>query len=264
MIKINNLYFSYVKNEYAIKDLNLDIPKGQFLTILGHNGSGKSTLSKLLVGLLMPDSGEIYVDNIKLSGDTLNDVRKKIGIVFQNPDNQFVGVTVAHDIAFGLENRRVPREEMLELVDKYIKKVDMSEFYKTEPQKLSGGQKQRVAIAGVLALNTDVIIFDESTSMLDPEGTLEIIELIKGLKGNKTIISITHDMDFAKISDRIVVLNEGKLILDGTPEEVFSKTDLLKLAKLDIPFNLKLYNEALKNNLRKEVLDALWELNLRK
>ena len=267
MISVKDIHFLYNKETYAIKGVSFDIPEGQWVSIIGHNGSGKSTLSKLLNGLVRANKGEILIDGEPINDDTINNIRKKIGIVFQNPDNQFIGVTVKHDIAFGLENRCIKRDEMEDIILEYAKKVEMDKFLKMEPNKLSGGQKQRVAIAGVLACNPSIIIFDESTSMLDPEGVNEITSLIESLKGSRTIITITHDLNLAAKSDRILVLNEGHLVSDDVPEETFKKIDLLKKAKLDIPFNLKVYNNALNNekiNNKKELMDLLWELSLAK
>lgn len=264
MIQVNNLTYIYQKKDLALDDISFEIKDGEFVSILGHNGSGKSTLSKILVGLLEPTKGNVKINNLDLNEKNINEIRKNVGIVFQNPDNQFVGVSVKHDIAFGMENREIPRDEMLRRIDEYIKKVDMERYIDAEPHTLSGGQKQRVAIAGILALNTDIIILDEATSMLDPEGVIEIKELIKSLKGKKTIISITHDLDFARLSDRVIVLRDGKIIKDCTPDEAFNDIESLQSSRLDIPFNLKLYNEAKKNNLNKDVVDALWELNLKK
>lgn len=190
-----------------------------------------------LVGILAPQKGSIYYDDIELTEKTVDKIRNRVGIVFQNPDNQFVGVNVKYDIAFGLENRCVPRSEMQKLIVEYATKVGMQDYLLREPQTLSGGQKQRVAIAGILALNTDVIILDEATSMLDPQGTREIIALIKELKEkyHKTIITITHDLDLARLSDRIIVMKEGNIIADDVPGKIFEQSDLLKSSKLDMP-----------------------------
>lgn len=219
-----------------------------------------------LVGILAPQKGSIYYDDIELTEKTVDKIRNRVGIVFQNPDNQFVGVNVKYDIAFGLENRCVPRSEMQKLIVEYATKVGMQDYLLREPQTLSGGQKQRVAIAGILALNTDVIILDEATSMLDPQGTREIIALIKELKEkyHKTIITITHDLDLARLSDRIIVMKEGNIIADDVPGKIFEQSDLLKSSKLDMPFNLKLYKEVEANsklNSNKELMEALWKLN---
>ena len=195
-------------------------------------------------------------------------VRKDMGIVFQNPDSQFVGITVKDDIAFGLENRRVSTEEMIDAVNKYSEKVGMKDFLDRNPEELSGGEKQRVAIAGILAMNTELIIFDEATSMLDPKGVREIIALIKKLKGQKTIISITHNLDEANFADRVIVLNKGKITLDGKPEDVFKQFDKLKEAGLDILNNMKLIDKINNSNIdecnKKVIEDALWELSFPK
>ncbi len=267
-IEIEKLHFSYDQKNEAIKDVNLVVEEGKWIAVVGHNGSGKSTLAKLLVGLLEADSGTIKVDGLLLNEKNLNEIRKKIGIVFQNPDNQFVGVTVKHDIAFGLENQQIPRELMVELVDKYATLVGMKENIDKEPHQLSGGQKQRVAIAGALAMNQEVMIFDEATSMLDPVGKKDIIEFIISLnkKYNKTLLTITHDLEFARKADIIVVMNEGSIVLSGHPDEIFKHTKLLKDIDLDIPFGLKIHESAsedpqLKNN--EKLVEALWAYSLK-
>lgn len=266
MIRVNDLDYSYSQQDHALKGISFEVKDQEWLSILGHNGSGKSTISKLLVGILVPQKGSIYYDDIELTEKTVDKIRNRVGIVFQNPDNQFVGVNVKYDIAFGLENRCVPRSEMQKLIVEYATKVGMQDYLLREPQTLSGGQKQRVAIAGILALNTDVIILDEATSMLDPQGTREIIALIKELKEkyHKTIITITHDLDLARLSDRIIVMKEGNIIADDVPGKIFEQSDLLKSSKLDMPFNLKLYKEVEVNsklNSNKELMEALWKLN---
>ena len=267
MVKIKDLNFSYKKDNIVIDNISLNIDEGEFVCILGHNGSGKSTLAKLLVGLLRADSGEIYINDQLLTEESVDELRTHIGIVFQNPDNQFVGVTVKDDIAFGLENRQYAREDMLTLIDRYSKLVGMENFLEYNPENLSGGEKQRVAIAGVLAYNPNIIIFDESTSMLDPKGIREVNEVIDSLKGTKTIIAITHNLKEAINADRIIVMNEGKIILNGKPEDVFKEKDILKSSKLDILESMKLIelienNKELKN--KEGIEELLWELTFQK
>lgn len=267
MVKVKNLKFAYKDDNLVIKDVSLSINKGEFVCILGHNGSGKSTLAKLLVGLLKSDSGEIYINGKLLTEDSVDELRAEIGIVFQNPDNQFVGVTVKDDIAFGLENRRYAREDMLKLIDEFSKLVGMEKFLEANPETLSGGEKQRVAIAGILAYNPNIIIFDEATSMLDPRGIREVNEVINSLKGQKTIIAITHNLREAINADRIIVMNDGKIVLDGKPEEVFKEKEILKQAKLDILESMKLIEliEDAKNlKYKKEIEEILWELTFQK
>ncbi|MCF7930983.1 MAG: energy-coupling factor transporter ATPase [Acholeplasmataceae bacterium] len=264
MIKVSDLSFSYNSVDEALKHVNLEISKGSWVSILGHNGSGKSTLSKLLVGLLSPSDGEIYIDGMRLDEEHIVEIRKKIGIVFQNPDNQFVGVTVKHDIAFGLENQCIPHDQMVDKINHYATLVGMEAFLSKEPHQLSGGQKQRVAIAGALAMEQDIMILDEATSMLDPEGTQEIINLIKVLNKDldKTIITITHDLSFAAQSDYLIVLKDGEVILTGTPKEVFNQEELLKSSNLELPFEISLYNEVAKDKtIDSKVLEALWAYN---
>ena len=244
-IEVKNLCFSYEKGVQVIKNISFSIEKGEYVTLIGHNGSGKSTLSKLLCYLLEAESGEIFIDGILVNEKNSSKLRKTIGIVFQNPDNQFIGSTVENDIAFGLENRQVPREKMKELVLEFAEKVGMSKFLKKAPDELSGGQKQRVAIAGILALDLKIIIFDEATSMLDPEGVEDIKKLINETKAanpDLTFISITHDIEEAYMSDRVIILNKGEIYKDGKPEEVFKNEEEIKNIGLDIPFVLKVKN----------------------
>lgn len=276
MIRFENVSFSYNSNEQILDNVNFTIKNHEWVSILGHNGSGKSTLAKLMIGLnLLGENtkGQIVYDfdgeDIILSEENLNKIRKRVGIVFQNPDNQFVGYNVKYDIAFGLENHQVPREEMLKLIDEYATKVGMKDELEREPQTLSGGQKQRVAIAGILALDCDLIILDESTSMLDPEGTKEIIDLIVELKEkyHKTIITITHDLALANKSDRIIVLKDGKILKDDVPSKVFAERSLLQSSNLDMPFSLRFYHEAKGNKLLEKdekLMEALWEYHLKK
>ncbi len=243
MIEIKELKFRYDgATENALDGINVVMPKGKYIAILGHNGSGKSTLSKLLVGLYKPTEGEIIIDGIKMRINSIKDIRKKIGIIFQNPDNQFIGSSVEDDIAFGLENNCVPREEIKERIMTFSKKVGMSDFLEREPHTLSGGQKQKVAIASVLALNPEIIIFDEVTSMLDPKGKTEVLKLIKEIqeKRNKTLISITHDMDEAIQADHLLVFAKGKLIAEGSPKTILKNKEIIEIAKIDSPFIYKL------------------------
>lgn len=240
-IEVSNLSFSYTEEGNTIQDVSFSIPKGSYTTIIGHNGSGKSTIAKLIIGLLKAQSGTIRILGTELTPETVYDLRSHLGIVFQNPDNQFIGSTVADDIAFGLENHCVPQEDMQALIEKSAASVGMSDFLQAEPTHLSGGQKQRVAIAGILAMTPDIIIFDESTSMLDPQGKASINAQIKRLHDEKniTILSITHDMEEVAQSQHVIVLNHGVVEMEGTPKEVFAQEAMLKKMQLDIPFALK-------------------------
>lgn len=272
-IELKDICFSYEEDVNVLDNLSLKLSEGEMVAILGHNGSGKSTLSKIIMGLLDPSSGDIYIDGeaVCLGGvideAKYDEIRGKMGIIFQNPDNQFVGVTVQDDIAFGLENRRIERSEMAERVQKYSKLVDMEEYLLRNPENLSGGQKQRVAIAGVLAMETDLIILDEATSMLDPKGTREINEMIKKLKtlDNKTIISITHNLEEAVFADRVIVLNKGKIVLDGTPKDVLKEKDILEASGLKLIDGLDIISTLNDLNIKnkEELINALWELTFK-
>jgi energy-coupling factor transport system ATP-binding protein len=266
IIEIKDLSFSYSEDLHALTDINLEIKQGEWISILGHNGSGKSTLSKLIIGLLKADKGEIFVDGLKLSEETVHDIRRKIGIVFQNPDNQFVGVTVEDDIAFGMENLCFPQQEIQSKIAEYAEKVNMLEFLKKEPQALSGGQKQRVAIAGILAMNTDIIIFDEATSMLDPKGRASIMEYIKEInETGVTVITITHDMKEAVLSDRIVILKEGRIIACGDTIDVLNNKLILNSSNLELLLPLQLLHLLEENHQSNDKLkDILWQLSLNK
>lgn len=253
-VEVRNLSFSYdpqAKNK-TIDRVSFSIPSGSYTTVIGHNGSGKSTIAKLLLGLLEKAEGEIFIDGLELNLENLRDIRGKIGIVFQNPDNQFIGSTVRDDIAFGLENHCVPQREMDGIIEKFAARVNMSDFLNSEPTKLSGGQKQRVAIAAVLAMRHDIIVFDEATSMLDPTGKREINNLIKELHKDKrlTVISITHDIEEVAQSDNVIVVNKGKVALVGTPKEVFRNEKLMESMQLDIPFVYKVRNALRKKGIR--------------
>lgn len=244
IIELKNIDFNYQPEDAspALKDVSFSIQQGEWIAIIGHNGSGKSTLAKTINGLLLPASGTITVGGKNLNETNVWDIRKMVGMVFQNPDNQFVGSTVEDDVAFGLENQGVPRDEMLVRVKEALENVRMDSFTTREPARLSGGQKQRVAIAGVVALRPDIIILDEATSMLDPEGREEVLTTIKKIKeeSNLTVISITHDIDEAANANRILVMKEGQLVDEGTPAEIFSAgTELIQMG-LDLPFPEKL------------------------
>lgn len=272
-IEIKNLFFEYDENQKTINDVSFCVDKGSYTVILGHNGSGKSTIAKLIIGLLEASSGKIIVDGIELTEETVYEVREKVGIVFQNPDNQFIGATVRDDIAFGLENKCVPQEKMDDIICQYAGKVNMLDFLDHEPTKLSGGQKQRVAIAGILAMAPDIIILDEATSMLDPKGRREINQLVKQLNDetNMTVISISHDIEEAVNADRIVVLNNGKVVKEGSPNEILADEKLMHSLELDVPFAYKV-SKGLKEkgidvgiNLKEEELvNKLCQLNLNK
>ena len=266
-VRFNNVSFAYDEESVVLKNFNLTINDGEMVAILGHNGSGKSTIAKIMMGLLEVSSGEIYINDKLLNSDTVEECRNHMSIIFQNPDNQFVGVTVKDDIAFGLENRCMSREQMLQQIDKYIKLLNMEPYLETNPENLSGGQKQRVALAGALAMENELIIFDESTSMLDPLGTKEVIQTIKELKEkqNKTIIVITHNLEEAVFADRVMVINEGKVIISDTPQEVFKNTPLLEACGLVTLEGIEILEEIKKTNLKNKeaICEALWELTFK-
>ena len=245
-IKIENLSTSYEEDDggrtSVLKNISLDIQKGEFLAVLGHNGSGKSTLAKLLNMILEPDSGKIYIEgkditDPEMTEDDVYELRKKVGMVFQNPDNQLVATIVEDDVAFGPENIGIEPSEIRRRVDEALEVVGMSEHAKSEPARLSGGQKQRIAIAGILAMKPDCMIFDESTAMLDPLGRREIMKTIEKLNREHgiTIIMITHYMDEAARANRIVVLDDGEILMDGTPQKIFENPEKLSKCGLDVP-----------------------------
>ena len=237
--EIRHLSFAYNETKSVLHDVSFSLEEGKYYCLVGHNGSGKSTLAKCLMGLQSEFEGDIILFGLPLDRKNLFSIRSRIGIVFQNPDNQFVGSTVADDIAFGLENKRIPREKMQSIIDDFAAKTGMAEYLDREPSMLSGGQKQRVAIAGVLAMGPDLIIFDEATSMLDPKGKKEIIDLVHRLRKENpglTILSITHDVEEAARADEVLVMNKGSILIQGKPEEVFSRIDDLKAIHLSAPF----------------------------
>ena len=250
-LKIDKLSFSYDKN-VVLDNISFEVEKGEYITLMGHNGSGKSTLAKLIMGLLENKNGSIYIDDIEMKESNINELRSKLGIVFQNHDNQFIGATVQDDIAFGLENHLVKPEDMDKIINEFAEKVNMKNFLSKEPSSLSGGQKQRVAIAGVLAMKPEILILDEATSMLDPRGKKDIIDLVHLLRINQkdlTIFSITHDPEEAYLSDKVLVLDQGKIKYYDTPKNVFSHYDELVNMGLDIPFEMKIKNLLIKENI---------------
>lgn len=275
IITVNNLFFKYDSNQthYQLENVSFHVKQGEWLSIIGHNGSGKSTTVSLIDGLLEAESGQIIIDGQELTEDNVWELRHKIGMVFQNPDNQFVGATVEDDVAFGLENKGIPLKDMKERVDQALDLVGMSEFKMREPARLSGGQKQRVAIAGAVAMRPQVIILDEATSMLDPEGRLELIRTIRAIrqKYNLTVISITHDLDEVALSDRVIVMKNGKVESTSTPKALFGRGNRLISLGLDVPFTSRLMAELAANGLdigteyltEKELEEQLWELNLK-
>ncbi len=245
ILEVKDLNFSYEEEGKTIDNVSFSVEEGSYTTIVGHNGSGKSTIAKLIMGLLERKSGSIKIDGLELTVENLNQIRSRIGIVFQNPDNQFIGATVRDDIAFGLENHCVDPSLMDGIIEENAGLVKMLDRLDKEPTHLSGGQKQRVAIAGVLAMKPKILIFDEATSMLDPDGKDEIKKVIMKLHKDSslTILSITHDIDEVASSDYVIALEKGKVEMTGTPEEIFKQEKRLKEMQLDIPFSLKLREE---------------------
>ena len=270
IIEVQHLKYKYDHHadDYILKDVTFHVKQGEWLSIVGHNGSGKSTTIRLIDGLLEAESGEIIIDGDKLTLENVWEKRQHIGMVFQNPDNQFVGATVEDDVAFGLENQGMDYQIMFDRVQEALDIVGMQDFKEREPARLSGGQKQRVAIAGVVALRPDIIILDEATSMLDPEGRLELIQTVKKIKDRHgmTVISITHDLDEVALSDRVLVMKEGQAESTSTPSELFSRVDLEDLG-LDEPFTNQVKETLLNSGFQlperylteKELQDYLWE-----
>lgn len=253
LIDTKDLKFTYKDaSKAALEKVSLSIESGSWTAIVGHNGSGKSTLARAIDGLIAADSGQITVDGLELNEQTVWDIRERIGLVFQNPDNQFVGATVADDVAFGLENQQIPREEMVERVHSALETVGMQNFANREPSSLSGGQKQRVALAGAIALKPKILILDEATSMLDPEGRAMVLDVLQKLKEQTqlTIISITHDIEEAALAEQIVVLNNGEIIAQDQPEIIFSQGNNLKKWGLNPPYAQQLKNELERDGLK--------------
>ena len=271
VIDVKNLSFRYKESQeyYDVKDITFHVKRGEWLSIVGHNGSGKSTTVRLIDGLLEAESGEIVIDGQRLTEGNVWNIRRQIGMVFQNPDNQFVGATVEDDVAFGLENQGLSRQEMKKRVEEALDLVGMLDFKKREPARLSGGQKQRVAIAGVVALRPAILILDEATSMLDPEGRRELIDTVKGIRKDydMTVISITHDLEEVAMSDRVLVMKKGSIESTSSPRALFSRNDLDQIG-LDNPFANQLKHSLSQNGYdlpenyltESELEDKLWEL----
>lgn len=273
IINVNNLFFRYGQDhpEWSLNDVSLHVNEGEWLAIIGHNGSGKSTLAKCLNGLHLPDKGEVTVKGFNTKDEnTLWEIRRMVGMVFQNPDNQFVGATVRDDVAFGMENHGVPREEMVKRLEEALELVGMMDYVSQEPHRLSGGQKQRVAIAGVIALRPSIVVLDEATSMLDPKGQADVLSIMRHLNKEHgiTVLSITHDLGEASLADRILVMNQAKVLNEGTPQAIFENPEQLLSIGLDLPFTVKM-REALRKRkipvskdifLEEELVEELWTL----
>ncbi|EHN60053.1 ABC transporter, ATP-binding protein [Listeria innocua ATCC 33091] len=271
-VRLEHVFYKYEDTEkYAVKDVSISAQKGEWVALVGHNGSGKSTIAKLLNGLLFPEDGLIKIGHFVLSEKNIWEIRRQVGMVFQNPDNQFVGATVQDDVAFGLENHGVPHDTMVERVESALNEVGMQSYALHEPARLSGGQKQRVAIAGVLALQPDVIILDEATSMLDPRGRAEVMETIRIMREQEdiTVISITHDLDEVLFADRVIVMNNGEIHSEGTPKEIFEQADAMRAIGLGVPFIIELQEKLVAGGFETgstvlsegALLDQLWKLN---
>lgn len=278
ILSFNQVTYSYTPEEphirNAVEGVSFVINKGEWITIVGHNGSGKSTMAKLMSGLLMPQQGEVRIKREILTEENIWDIRSQIGIVFQNPDNQFVGATVQDDVAFSLENNGVPHEEMVKRVLNALRQVKMEDFINHEPHHLSGGQKQRVAIAGALAMHPQILILDEATSMLDPQGREEVLTIVEALRKEigLTVLAITHDLEEALLADRIIFMNAGKKYAEGTPEEIFALGDDLIQFGLDMPFAMKMTKLLQAQGVRlvgqhmteEELVNDLWTSNFNK
>lgn len=274
VVEFKQVSFRYEQDgPWILKDISFTIQENEAVAIIGHNGSGKSTIAKLMNGLLFPEKGEIYINGILLTEESIWDIRKEVGMVFQNPDNQFVGATVQDDVAFGMENRGFERQLMLERIESSLKAVNMTDYLLTEPHRLSGGQKQRVAIAGVIAISPKVLILDEATVMLDPLGRMEIMETIKHVQQEEqlSLITITHDLEEVIQVDRVLVLNEGEIWTIGTPREVLEHGKALQEIGLDIPFIAQLSSALHERKIEleqtaltmEEMMEELWTFHLK-
>ncbi|KGR85102.1 energy-coupling factor ABC transporter ATP-binding protein [Lysinibacillus boronitolerans] len=278
ILSLNNVTFSYTpeiqNSRNAVENVSFAVDEGEWIAIVGHNGSGKSTIAKLMNGLLFPQQGDVRILREPLNEENLWESRSLMGMVFQNPDNQFVGATVQDDVAFALENNGIPFEEMVKRVHAALEQVKMSQFLDHEPHHLSGGQKQRVAIAGALALKPKLLILDEATSMLDPQGRAEVLQTVQTLRTETglTVLSITHDLEEAMLADRVLFMNDGKKFAEGTPAEIFALGDKLVEFGLDLPFALKLSKLLQKEGVplmgqhmtEEELVNDLWTSNFNK
>ncbi|MGK4118074.1 energy-coupling factor ABC transporter ATP-binding protein [Lysinibacillus capsici] len=278
ILSLNNVTFSYTpenpNSRNAVENVSFAVEEGEWIAIVGHNGSGKSTIAKLMNGLLFPQHGDVRILREPLNEENLWESRSLMGMVFQNPDNQFVGATVQDDVAFALENNGIPFEEMVKRVHAALEQVKMSQFLDHEPHHLSGGQKQRVAIAGALALKPKLLILDEATSMLDPQGRAEVLQTVQTLRAETglTVLSITHDLEEAMLADRVLFMNDGKKFAEGTPAEIFALGDKLVEFGLDLPFALKLSKLLQKEGVplmgqhmtEEELVNDLWTSNFNK
>ncbi|AUJ24127.1 energy-coupling factor transporter ATPase [Virgibacillus dokdonensis] len=269
MLSFENITFSYPNQKELINKLSFRIKKGEFISIVGPNGSGKSTISKLINGLLLPNKGKVFFEGLDTSNrSNLNSIRKRVGIVFQNPEDQIVATTVLDEVIFGLENIKCPPEEMIDRIDDSLNKVGMLEYKDYEPYQLSGGQKQRIAVASILAMKPKLIIFDEATSMLDPKGRDQILKVMRNLnKEGFTIINITHHMEEIFESSKVIVLNSGKIVMEGTPFEIFNNSEVITNNNLKLPFVIRIRDKLIKQGLNisnhvislEELLSELWK-----
>lgn len=277
-LSLQNITFTYdleqpeVKN--AVEDVSFSVEQGEWIAIVGHNGSGKSTIAKIMNGLLFPQEGTVEIFGMPMNEENLWSIRSQLGMVFQNPDNQFVGATVQDDVAFALENNGVPYEDMVSRVEQALEQVKMSGFMNHEPQHLSGGQKQRVAIAGALALRPKLLILDEATSMLDPQGRQEVLDTVRTLREETglTVLSITHDLEEAILADRLLFMNQGEKFAEGKPSEIFALGEQLIALGLDLPFSMKMAHLLMQEGVslegthmsERELVEDLWISNFKK